>query len=86
MKTRIENILSKYIDKNYEYDLYDEYKIVGDCLSVKKILPTDTGYYVEGTMWYDMHPEICDSEYEEGEFWATLDKNLKVLDLDWELC
>ena len=83
---KIENIISDYIDKKYsKYDLYDEYIPLGDGLSVNKIMPTDTGFYVEGEMLFDMHPEVCDSEPEDGCFWATVDKSFEILDLHWEI-
>ena len=82
----IEKIIGDYIDKNYgEYNVYDDYVPYGDDVSINKIIPTDTGYYIEGVMLFDMHPEMCDSEFQEGDFWATVDKNFKVLELDWEL-
>ena len=82
----IEKIIGDYIDKNYgEYNYAGDYIPQGDDVSINKIIPTDTGYYVEGIMLFDMHPEMCDSEFQEGDFWATVDKNFKVLELDWEL-
>lgn len=74
---KIEDKINTYFDNEYEWS--DWPRVCPD-IEITEILPTDTGYYVEGKILV----EICVDDYDDGEFDATLDKDFNIIDLNWD--
>lgn len=79
MKTiqeKLESIIDNYFGKEYNES---DFPRVCEGVEITKILPTDTGYCVEGNLLV----EISTDDYDNGYFDATIDKNFNILNLNW---
>lgn len=82
MKTiqeKLKSIIDDFFEEEKKYDENECSRIVYGSTNITKILPTDTGYYVEGNLLV----ELGIDNYDDGDFDATMDKKFNILHLNW---